>query len=443
MFLVYNLLFPFLLLLYMPFYVVHILRRGGLTKDFWERFGIFPQEAKERLAALKARPVWIHAVSVGETVEAVSFIARWRERHPTEAFVFTCGTSTGFATARKKLPADVVCLYCPMDCWWMVRHAYALIRPRLVAILEVEIWPNLILQARRRGIPVVMVNGRLSDRSSQGYARWGCVFRRLFRSYALLCVQTPEDAARLEHVIGKDDRIRVVGTVKFDQVADGGGADLGDVLARAFGEGGHPLFCVGSTHPGEEELVCEAYARALVSQPQWRMVLVPRHAERGAEVVKILEAFHLPWQSVAPIPGTTPTSAGEAQVLLVNTTGQLMAYYRAAELCYVGKSLAGQTGGHNIIEPAIFGKAILYGSHMENFRQVDQLFREAKAAFPVEGDNLFFPALQTLMSQPEKRRELGGRALALVRKHRGAIDRTLDLLDQNPETAFPEGQRAR
>lgn len=429
MVLLYNILFPLLVLVYLPFYAVHVIRRGSLTVDFWERFGIFPAAVKARLRGLPRRPVWVHAVSVGEAVEAISIIKSWLERHPDEEFVFSCGTSTGFATAVAKLPAKVVSIYCPLDCWWMVRHAYALIRPRLVAILEVEIWPNLILQASKWDARLVMVNGRLSDKSSQGYARWGFFFRRLFGAYDALCVQTPEDCARLEHVIGEDPRIYVVGTVKFDQVADGQGGSVEDALEKAFGPRDWKLFCVGSTHPGEEDLVCREYARALVTQPSWRMALVPRHAERGAEVARILDMYHLPWQSVVPIPGTNPAPDGRCQVLLVNTTGQLMSYYRAADLCYVGKSLAGQTGGHNIIEPAIFGKAIVYGAHMENFRQVDELFRQEEAAAVVSSDNLLFPTIQGLMADEGRRGELGRRARRLVEEHRGAIARTLDIVD--------------
>lgn len=428
MILLYNLLFPLLFLLYLPFYTVHFIRRGGLTKDFWERFGIFPATTKARLAALKS-PVWIHAVSVGETVEALSFIQRWLERHPEEEIVFSCGTSTGFATAIKKLPPQVVAIYCPIDCWWMVRHAFKLVHPKMLAILEVEIWPNLIRYAKKFGAKLVLVNGRLSDKSSHGYAKWGCFFRPLFRSYHALCVQTPEDQSRMERVIGPDERIHVVGTVKFDQVPDSQGASVEEPLAKAFGVESHKYFCVGSTHPGEEDLICAAFARALVTRPNWRMILVPRHAERAAEVVKILEAYHLPWQSVMPVANATPAPDGQCQVLLVNTTGQLMNYYRVSDLCYVGKSLAGQTGGHNIIEPAIFGKAVLYGSHMENFRQVDQLFQQAEAAVVVKDDQAFFGTLLTLMGDDARCAELGRKARALVDKHRGAIVRTLDIID--------------
>ena len=133
----YSILFPLVFLLYLPFYAVHFIRRGGLTVDFWERFGFFPAAVKKRLKALKA-PVWLHAVSVGETVEAISFIQTWLQRHPEEELVFSCGTSTAFATALKKMPPQVVVIYCPLDCWWMVRHALNLVRPRLLAIFEEE-----------------------------------------------------------------------------------------------------------------------------------------------------------------------------------------------------------------------------------------------------------------------------------------------------------------
>ncbi|MBP5300814.1 MAG: 3-deoxy-D-manno-octulosonic acid transferase [Victivallales bacterium] len=429
--LLYTILFPFVVLLYLPFYAVHCIRRGGLTRDFWERFGIFPAETKKRLKALKA-PVWIHAVSVGEAVEALSFIQAWRARDPQLEIVFSCGTSTGFATARQKLPPDVVAIYCPLDLWWMVWHALNLVHPRLLAILEVEIWPQLIRQTARRGIPVVLVNGRLSDRSSAGYARWGFVFRKIFRSFSALCMQTPEDRQRLERVIGPDKRIHTVGTVKFDQVPDRAGSNVVATLAEAFGPESHPVFCVGSTHEGEEEPICQAFVALQAAHPEWRMVLVPRHVERAAQVVKILEDCRLSWRSIRPVDGASPAAAGQASVLLANTTGQLMNFYQASDICFVGKSLDGQNGGHNIIEPAIFGKAILYGPHMENFRQVHDIFQQEKAALVLAGNHELPSALRKLAEDREMRETLGQNARATVEKHRGAIAKTLDIIESLP-----------
>ncbi len=424
----YNLLFPLLFLVYLPFYLVHIIRRGGLTRDFWERFGIFPAAAKARLRALKA-PVWVHAVSVGETVAALSFIDAWLKRHPDTEMVFSCGTSTGFATARQKLPPQVVPIYCPIDLWWMVWRTLRLVRPRLLAIFEVEIWPNLILQAKRRGAKVVLVNGRLSDKSSAGYAKWGCFFRRIFNAFDALCLQTPEDVARIERVIGPSPRIHAVGTVKFDQIPDRNSVDVQAKLDAAFGTAPRTVLCAGSTHGGEEEPVCRAVKALRADHPELRLVLVPRHAERAPEVVKVVEACGLSWQSAQPVQGATP-SASPCEVLLVNTTGQLMNYYSGCDICFVGKSLAGQTGGHNIIEPAIFGKAVLYGEHLENFRQVAAIFAEEHAGLLIPDGTDFAAPLRSLLESPQKRAELGANARRTVEKHRGAIARTLDTIDR-------------
>ncbi len=428
MFLLYNILFPIIVLCYMPFYMVHCIRRGGLTVDFWERFGIFPAAVKARLRAFKA-PLWLHAVSVGETVEALSFIQRWLEKDRNAEIVFSCGTATGFALAKKKLPPQVVAIYCPLDCWWMVHHAIRLIRPRLLALIEVEIWPNLIIQSHKFGAKVAMINGRMSDRSSAGYAKWRFIFKRVFDCFDALCVQTEEDRVRIERVIGAGDpRLHVVGTVKFDQVADVTGADVASQLQQSFGDDARIVFCAGSTHPGEEELMCRATAQLRQTHPEFRMILVPRHAERDAEVVKIIEQFGLRWQAVKPIENAQSSATSDAAVLLVNTTGQLMSYYNAADICYVGKSLCGQTGGHNIIEPAIFGKAIIYGCHTENFRQVDDIFCKASAGVKVADEEEFIRELTKLVEEPAHRAQLGTKAREVVEKNRGAIEKTINLL---------------
>lgn len=427
MLLIYNLIFPLIFLCYLPFYMVHLRRRGGLTADYWQRFGFF---SKERAAALKARnnAVWIHAVSVGETVAALTFIRRWRERRPQEAMVFSCGTSTAFATAAKKLPPGVELIYCPMDFFWAVRRALTLVRPRILVIFEVEIWPNLILMAKKRGVKIVLVNGRMSDKSSQGYARWRGIFQPIFNAFDALCVQTPADAERVARVLGQDRRIHVCDTMKFDQVPDVANSDLRPLLEQCFGNGERVVFTAGSTHSGEEALVCDAYLALRQHFPQLKLILVPRHHERSGEVEELLRAKQLSWRLLVPPAGSAPGGA-PVDVLVVNTTGELMNFYGASDIAYVGKSLAGQTGGHNIIEPAIFGKAILHGAHMENFRAVALLFQENHAAIEVARDEDFAPALRGLLESPAARQALGQAARQLVDRYRGAIDRTLDQID--------------
>jgi len=423
----YSILFPIIFLCYLPFYLVHIFRRGGLTRDYWERFALFTKEKRARLKALD-HPVWIHAVSVGETVAAVTFIRTWRQRHPQQAIVFSCGTSTGFATAQAKLPKDVVCIYCPIDCFFAVMRTMHAVRPSMLVIFEVEIWPNLIAGARRNGAKVVLVNGRMSDRSSRGYARWKWIFAPILRKFNALCVQTEADKARIERIIGSDSRLHVCDTMKFDQVPDVENADKAQALAEAFGSGSHVVFTAGSTHPGEEELVCDAVKELRPDHPELRMVLVPRHCERAAEVARVVESRGLTWAFSKRDAGT-PAPTVPVDVLIVNTTGELMNFYGASDIAYVGKSLAGQTGGHNIIEPAIFGKAILHGLHMENFRAVAEIFRDAEAAVEVKKEEDFTPALRELVEHTAHREEMGRRARKVVDRYRGAIARTLDVID--------------
>ncbi len=428
MFILYNLLFPLLFLLYLPYYLIHICRRGGLTREYWERFGFFGAAKKARLRAIKS-PVWIHAVSVGETVAAISFVKTWLQRHPDDNIVFSCGTATGFDTAAKKMPPQVIRIYCPVDFYWAVRRALSLIRPKMLLIFEVEIWPNLVLQAARRGIKVALINGRMSDRSSRGYARWKWIFRPLFQAFNSICLQTAEDAARVRRIIGDDPRISVCGTMKFDQIPDCDSADKQQELDSCFGSMERVLFTAGSTHAGEEELICDAYRELKKEQANLRLVLVPRHQERAAAVENVLRQRQLSWRLLRPPAGQSQESS-PVDVLLVNTTGELMNFYAASDITFVGKSLAGQSGGHNIIEPAIFGKPILYGSNMQNFRAVAEIFQKHQAAIEVTADEQLLPALRELIEQPEKRQQLGHKARQVVDQYRGGIKRTLDILDQ-------------
>jgi 3-deoxy-D-manno-octulosonic-acid transferase len=373
-------------------------------------------------------PVWIHAVSVGETVAAVSFIQRWRERHPGLPIVFSTTTTTGYAVARKKLPSDIPLIYSPVDFWLSIRHALGLIRPSMVVIFEVEIWPNLILQSAGSGARVVLVNGRMSDSSSRSYARFGFIFGRLFRSFSAICVQTSEDSARIRRVVGDGVRVDVCNTMKFDQVPDTGSADLSALLRETFGCDAPVVWTAGSTHGGEEALIADVYGRLRDEHPALRLVLVPRHHERTPEVERALQARGLSYRLFVPRDDRVEP-APPVDVLIVNTTGELMNFYGASDIVYVGKSLAGNEGGHNIIEPAIFGKAIVHGMNMQNFRAVASIFQEHDAALEVSSDECLEPAVRSLLDSADRRADLGRRARSVVETYRGAVDRTLDRLE--------------
>jgi 3-deoxy-D-manno-octulosonic-acid transferase len=420
----YNLFFPVLFLLYLPFFVGKLLRRGNYRHHFGERFGFYSKEQRERLRALN-EPVWIHAVSVGEAVAAISFIKTWQLRAPQQKFVLSTTTTTGHLMAEKKLPAGVVLVYCPLDYWPVVGRALTLIRPRMLVIFEVEFWPTLISRAVTRGIPVTLVNGRLSDRSARGYAKHRWFFGPLFSKLSVFCMQSDTDGERVSSVVGSAVPVHVCDTMKFDQIPDCKPGGAAAQLDRFFGPGERVVWTVGSTHPGEEALVADVFAKLKPEFPQLRLVLVPRHTERTAEVEEILRQRDL---SYALLNGAGEP-AGAVDILLVNTTGELMKFYASADLVYVGKSLAGNQGGHNIIEPAIFGKAILYGHHMENFRHVAAIFRQHGAALELDGDQALAPAMEKLLGSAEAREDLARKSREVVERYRGAINRTIDILE--------------
>jgi 3-deoxy-D-manno-octulosonic-acid transferase len=423
----YNVVFAVAFVLYLPFMYLKLRRRGGVTKEYWQRFGRFTTEEKARLAKLSG-PVWIHACSVGETVAALTFIRRWQEREPDVQIVLSTTTTTGHALAAKKKPESVELIYCPIDFYFFVRATLNAVKPSLIVIFEVEIWPNLILQSKSRGIPLALANGRMSDKSSRGYAKHRWLFRKLFGAFSTLCVQSQDDAERVRRVLDAD--VHVCNTMKFDQIPDTNQDETGaqaiqTELDRAFGTDERLVFVAGSTHGGEEELMADTVRDLRQDIPALRMVLVPRHVERRPEVEAALKERGLSYRLLKDDPsgGTEPVD-----VLIVNTTGELMNYYAAADVVFVGKSLGGNEGGHNIIEPAIFGKAILHGVNMQNFRDVARIFREAEAAIEVADDAGFAPALRTLLTDASKRDTLAQRSRAVVEEQRGAIDRTLDLV---------------
>ncbi|MBR4416372.1 MAG: hypothetical protein IKS67_06355, partial [Victivallales bacterium] len=309
---IYSIIFPLVFLLYLPFYLIHIFKRGGVTKEYWERIGIISAEKKAKLREL-ANPVWIHAVSVGETIAALTFIKEWQKRFPNDNLVFTCSTSTAYHTAEAKLPKDVQLLYCPIDCFFAVRRTLKAVRPKMLVIFEVEIWPNLISCAKSFGAKVALVNGRMSDKSSQGYAKWSFIFKPLFRKFDSICVQTEEDRKRICRVMGDDPRVVVCDTMKFDQVPETKNADKTAVLDDCFGTDKRVIFVAGSTHPGEEEMVCDAYKNLKSVHPELKMILVPRHCERADEVIKLLDERGLTYKLSKPEGEQKP---GLADVLL-------------------------------------------------------------------------------------------------------------------------------
>lgn len=435
--LAYNILFPLLFLLYLPVFLSKLIRRGNYKEGFWERFGIYSPSKREQLAVL-ANPIWIHAVSVGEAVAALTFIREWRNRDPGARFVLSTTTSTAQAIARKHAADWLASIYFPLDFWPITQRAWRVLRPRMVVIFEVEIWPNLILMASRQGTPIALVNCRMSDRSAAGYRKHNWFFGDIFARFSVVCAQTVEDADRIRSVVGERTAIHVCNTMKYDQLPPATGAGAAASLQSWFGGQQRIVFTAASTHAGEEEIAARVFKRLASSHPNLAMILIPRHVERTAEIEATLREQDIPYNLLTDLRRRGATdghnhidpaiSAQKNRLLVVNTTGEMMSFLVSSDIVFMGNSLAGHTGGHNIIEPAVLGKPILFGPGMDNFRVVAQQFRDADACLMVGDEEALYTAVDRLVQSAGERDQLGAAAKRLVEQNRGATAATIDLL---------------
>ena len=433
--LLYNILFSVGFLLLLPHFLLRMRRRGGYTRHFWQRIGRYEPDVAARLAG--GGRIWIQAVSVGEMNLALGFLEQIRRRRPGTKFVVSTTTSTAHEIAEKKLPADDVLIYFPADFPFIARRALKAIRPAALILVENELWPNLVRLARARGVPVVLINGRISEHSCRGYRKLRVFTRRLLPMVDRFCVQSPGDGQRLWDLGAPEDRITVIGSGKYDIAEpDPSDAEKARAVLRAAGiTEKHAVLLGGSTWPGEEAILLDLYKELKAEREDLALVLVPRHVERRAAVLAEIEARGLTVLRRSEIgPGAAP--AERPDVLLVDTTGELMGFYSCATIIFVGKSLSGQQGGQNIIEPAWWGKPVLVGPNMKNFAAVMEEFLGANAILQVPDAHGLKMAALGLLDDPVRRVELGARAARLVREKAGVGERTLDRIGP---VIFPAG----
>ena len=417
---IYNLFLPLGFIFFLPELILKYRRRGGWKSTFLERFACYGSR-KAELKSFRGA-IWIHAVSVGETVVALSLINRCLQRFPEQKFILSTTTTTGQDIARKKSPANTAVIFCPIDFPWMVRKALRLMRPSELVIFETEIWPNLITLAAKKDIPVMLVNARMSDRSAKGYRRFGKIFfGSLLKKFSLILTQSDADKERFLTVSPKAN-VKVAGNMKFDQQIPALPEE--NILHTYFGSGENDIILLGaSTHPGEEELITEVYVELKKRWNTLKLVLVPRHAERGNDVVRILEKHSLAYARRSE--STLPEKSVE--VLLADTTGEMIPLMSGADIVVMGKSFSGHNEGHNLIEPALLKKPIVTGTVLRNFRFILQVLESNNAVFCC-GDTELAGVLEKLIESPELRREFGSRAFETINLHSGAIDTTIDAL---------------
>jgi len=419
---IYNLIFPLAFIFFVPGMIIKLIRRPGYKKTFMERFAFFSLKRKKLLSAYHGA-IWVHAVSVGESVIAAALIEKWQKSNPKRKFILSTTTTTGQELARKKASPGVEVIYCPIDFIFFVRKVLRLIQPSMLLIFETEIWPNMIAEAKKSGAKVALVNARMSDRSSRGYYRWRHFFRPILNTFDIIGVQTQQDKERYA-AVAPAANIEVTHNMKFDQEVPANFKSID--LDAYFGDEKHQILLAASTHPGEEKLVAEVFSEIRNDFPELRLVIVPRHAERGNEIVKILNEQDLSFRRRSEDDGSEDKNV---DILLADTTGEMLSFMQAADVVIMGKSLAGQNEGHNIIEPALLGKAIVCGDILKNFRFILNIFKNNNALITIDCDEQLADVLKELFGDEERREKLGSKAQQVVNSQQGATNNTIKSLE--------------
>ena len=441
MYFLYSVLTAAGVILLSPYFLVQGLRRGKYLHSLRERLGFLPPEVASS-AAQDTGAIWIHAVSVGEALAALPLAQALKQRFPDRRLVVSTTTATGQRVARERMNMANAVFYFPLDWAGPVRRVFGAVNPALVVILETEIWPNFLREAARHGVPVIFVSGRISDRSFERYKKWLGVFgfflrpflRQTLSSVTAFLMQSEKDAERIRTLGAPADRVRVSGNLKYDLDLPAS-TPLANWLEReARRRGRGPVIVAGSIVAGEEPLALIAFGTLQGEHPHALLVLAPRKPERFDAAAEFIDESHrkyirrsqlrIPTAATVNSQNGEPSIADDVTVLLLDSIGELASLYRLADGALVGGSLV-PSGGHNILEPAAFGKIPVFGPHMENFSDIAKNFVGAGAAIQVESPEDAGVAWIELLRNPQRMHKMGETALAIIEKNRGATDRAV------------------
>ncbi len=419
---IYTLAFGLL----MPAVMLRLLWRSRKAPDYRRRW-------RERLGhcpwRLDGGAIWIHAVSVGEVEAAIPLIEALRARHPERPFIVTTTTPTGSARIREAFGGQIHHAYLPYDLPRPLERFLERSRPACLLVLETEIWPNLFALCERRSIPTIIVNARLSARSAARYGHLGRFIRRTLGHCRTIACQAPADADRFRGLGVDEERIAITGNIKFDRPLPEDIASRAAELRRLWQKGDGPsrfVWLAASTHEGEEAICLEAFERCRHHIPDLLLCLVPRHPERFSDVETLCRrAGH----AVARRSRIPAGGAADAAILIGDTMGELLAFYATADIAFVGGSLV-PTGGHNVLEPAALARPILFGPAMFNFATIARQLLEHEAAIEVGSAEALAETITDLYRDAEERTRMGEAARAVCEENRGALERTVALIEQ-------------
>ena len=426
MYVVYSLLILIFGAIASPYLVYQAVRYKKYIGSLGQRMGYLP--VSFNLDGEDS--IWIHAVSVGETMTVRALVADLKRRYPNLRIFLSTTTMAGQQVARRNVQDIDAVFYFPFDLTFIVRRTLRLVKPRLFVMMETELWPNLLRECKRMGVATVMVNGRISNRSYPRYKLVRPFFRKVLADVDKFCMQSEESARRVIDIGADPSHVVVTGSLKFDSLDKPAAASLergqNRVLRYFRMTSGRPVIVAGSTMRDEEQYVLQAFRRIKSSVTNPLLVIAPRHPERFAEVTQLArdQAFVTVKRSDLPI-----DAEPRAEVVVLDTIGELAQVYQIATAVFVGGSLV-DSGGHNILEPAVHGKPFVFGPHMHNFKEIAEAFVAHDAAIQVNSPRALDEALLGLLTDPVRRARLGAAARALVESNRGAKDKTLAVIAQ-------------
>ncbi len=419
---VYNSLLSLLLILSLPFILLALLFTRGIRVGFLERVGFYPRRVKDAL--LGSRPVWIHAVSVGEVRAANSLVIEIRKRFPDRKILLSTFTRAGYRMACQSQPIADGVIFLPLDHPWVIRRTLSLFDPALLIFLETEFWPNLLHLAHSRGVPTLLISGRISPRAFRRYRFFRWFFSRVLRQITTFGMQSQQYAERVADLGVDPNKVMVTGNLKHANWGSLEAEGMDETMGSLNGDTPRRILVAGSTHRGEEQVLLDTFLNLKSRNPDLLMILAPRHPQRFDEVEKLLQRKKLNYVKKSEMNGH---GAGDADIVFLDTLGELPAIYRLAHVVFIGGSLV-DAGGHNLIEPARWSKPVLFGPHMANFSDLADEMKQQGGGIEVSGEEDLTRVISMFLGEPEKALEVGEKAKRVVEGDRGVVDRSMGLI---------------
>ncbi len=428
MYLLYDILLHLSLILLLPYFLFKMIFAGKYRKGMIERFGFIDGEKLKNLCL--GNVVWFHAVSVGETKAVLPLIKRLKEKRPGVKVVFSTVTATGNAIAAKQGSEWIDSLiYFPLDFYRVVNRVVRKLKPEAFVVLEKEIWPNILRVLKKNKVPVMVVNGSISDRSFKRYQLFGFFFRRIFKDISCFLCQTKKDGDKAIALGVEPARVMVTGNIKFDiEPPEWNSFDKDVLLKRLNITADDRILAAGSTHEGEEEIIMDVFKRLEEEFPDLKLILAPRHPERFQEVENLIKDAGFSFLKRSESQISNLKSQIYPEVILLDTIGELCNFYSISAIAFVGGTLV-DIGGHNLLEPAFYKKPVIYGPYLKSYAEMADMLETAGGGIRVNNGEEFFNQASQLLCDESYRHKAGHAAYGVVLANKGAIDKCLKVLE--------------